>query len=135
MGTGGGTGQFILQALVTLGIGGALAPLIAALFNRGKVKSESGKLSADATAVIAQAAGEVAKNYQQMNENLLTELRQAKEESKKSREESEAARNELRAAMIDNADTSRKIEALQRKLDIAIEILTRLGQDVEIIRY
>lgn len=135
MGTGGGTAQFVLQALVTLGIGGALGPLFAALFNRGKVKSESGKLSADATAVIAQAAGEVAKNYQQMNENLLIELRAAKDESRRSREESEAARNELRAAMIDNAETNRKIEQLQRKLDIAIDILTRLGQDVEIIRY
>lgn len=132
---GTGMGQFVLQALVTLGIGSALAPLIAALFNRGKVKSESGKLSADATAVIAQAAGEVAKNYQKMNEDLVTELREAKEESKRARIESEAARQELRTSRVENAVTLQKITELQSKLDIAIEMLTNLGQDVTTIRY
>lgn len=135
MGTGGGTGQFVLQALVTLGIGGALAPLIAALFNRGKVKSESGKLSADATAVIAQAAGEVAKNYQKMNEDLVNELREAKEESKRARLESEAARQELRTSRVQNQTTLDEMQELRRKLDIAIEMLTRLGEDVTVIRY
>lgn len=131
----GGVVALILQAGVTLGVGGALAPLLVALFNRGKTKSETGKLGAEATQVIAQAASAVASQYQQMNEGLVKELREAKAESERARAESEQCRQELRTARVENQETLREMQDLKRKLDIAIDMLTQLGQDVTVIRY
>lgn len=123
-----GSTELILQILMTLGIGGALAPLIAALSNRRKVKAESGHQDALATEVIAKAAGELAQNYQTMNAGILADLARA-------RVEVAEVKAELRLSREEMAELTDRCKDLERKLDIAISMLERNGLDASTIRY